>query len=327
LEGLSLKPGQEKMNLKSVAMASGLVLTFAAGAWLSTIMLASPQRSNREAAVDQAQGQPTAAVRPPKALPELPASDSILPPLPPLPEAPVAVPAPVPEVVQAPPVETPAIAAQEQPPSPRVEQAVQPPEPPPPAPEPVPPAPPPAPVAAEALPAIPEAPPAMVEAAPPEPQATPVAEAAPPPTEAIPLMPAAEPEPEIDPGIAALSALVARSHSASAPNASPAPPAPPLPVQQPSPAPSPASMAAPSVPGPYFTIQVGSFQDPANAAGLARSLGTKGWEAFVVDWTNGSGQVWKVVRVGRYLTEAQAAEASTELMSAANLRGNVIKVR
>ena len=86
-------------------------------------------------------------------------------------------------------------------------------------------------------------------------------------------------------------------------------------------------MAAPSVPGPYFTIQVGSFQDPANAASLARSLGTKGWEAFVVDWTNGSGQVWKVVRVGRYLTEAQAAAASTELSSAANLRGNVIKVR
>jgi len=138
-------------------------------------------------------------------------------------------------------------------------------------------------------------------------------------------MPAAEPEPEIDPGIAALSALVARSPSAPAPNASPTPP---MPVQQPSPpAPSPASMAAPSVPGPYFTIQVGSFKDPANAASLARSLGTKGWEAFVVDWTNGSGQVWKVVRVGRYLTEAQAAAASTELSSAANLRGNVIKVR
>ncbi|HYI69822.1 MAG TPA: SPOR domain-containing protein [Skermanella sp.] len=315
------------MNLKSVAMASGLVLTFAAGAWLSTIMLASPQRSNREAAVDQAQGQPTAAVRPPRTLPELPASDSILPPLPPLPEAPAAVPPPPPAVAHELRAEPPIVAAQEPSPSPLVEQTVQAPEPPPPAPEPAPPAPPPAPVAVEALPAIPEAPPAMAEAPPPETQATPVAEVAPPPTVAIPLVPAAEqePEPEIDPGIAALSALVARSPSAPAPNASPTPP---MPVQQPSPpAPSPASMAAPSVPGPYFTIQVGSFQDPANAASLARSLGTKGWEAFVVDWTNGSGQVWKVVRVGRYLTEAQAAAASTELSSAANLRGNVIKVR
>jgi septal ring-binding cell division protein DamX len=322
------------MNLKSVAMASGLVLTFAAGAWLSTIMLASPQRSNREAAVDQAQGQPTAAVRLPKTLPELPASDSILPPLPPLPEAPAAMPPPPPAVVHEPRAEPPIVAAQESSPPPPVEQTVQPPELPPSAPEPAPPAPPPAPVAAETLPAIPEAPPAMAEAPPPEPQPTsPVAEAAPPPTVAIPLVPAAEqePEPEIDPGIAALSALVARSPSASVPNATAAPdvasaPPLPVPVRQPSP-PAPAPLAAPSVIGPYFTIQVGSFQDPANAASLARSLGTKGWEAFVVDWTNGSGQVWKVVRVGRYLTEAQAAAASTELSSAANLRGNVIKVR
>src|SRR3954453_23881055 len=77
----------------------------------------------------------------------------------------------------------------------------------------------------------------------------------------------------------------------------------------------------------YYTIQVGSFQDPANAASLVRSLGVKGWEAFVVDWANGAGQIWKVVRVGRYQTEAQAVSASGELMSAANLRGNVIKVR
>ena len=84
-------------------------------------------------------------------------------------------------------------------------------------------------------------------------------------------------------------------------------------------------MAPPA--GPYFTIQVGSFQDPANAASLVRSLGVKGWEAFIVDWANSTGHIWKVVRVGRYQTEAQAVSGSAELMSAANLRGNVIKVR
>ena len=41
------------MNLKSAAMATGLVLTFAAGAWLSTIMLAPPQRPNRMAVQEQ----------------------------------------------------------------------------------------------------------------------------------------------------------------------------------------------------------------------------------------------------------------------------------
>ena len=44
------------MNLKSAAMATGLVLTFAAGAWLSTIMLAPPQRPNRVAVQEQRAG-------------------------------------------------------------------------------------------------------------------------------------------------------------------------------------------------------------------------------------------------------------------------------
>jgi len=143
------------------------------------------------------------------------------------------------------------------------------------------------------------------------------------------------PEVDIDPGIAALSELVARVPSA--PPSTPQHQAAPEPLLSAMPparrAPSPAPASQPASPlatlptGPYYTIQVGSFQDPANAASLVRSLGVKGWEAFVVDWANGAGQIWKVVRVGRYQTEAQAVSASGELMSAANLRGNVIKVR
>jgi cell division septation protein DedD len=102
----------------------------------------------------------------------------------------------------------------------------------------------------------------------------------------------------------------------------PAPAAPPAPIPSASAKPPAAQDGA-----SYFTIQIGSFQDPANAASLVRSLGIKGWEAFAVDWTNSAGQVWKVVRVGRYQTEAQATGASAELFSAANLRGNVIRVR
>ena len=55
------------MNLKSVAMATGLVLTFAAGAWLSTIMLAPPQRPNRVAVQEQERTpalSPQSTVRP-----------------------------------------------------------------------------------------------------------------------------------------------------------------------------------------------------------------------------------------------------------------------
>jgi cell division septation protein DedD len=312
-------------------MATGLVLTFAAGAWLSTIMLAPPQRPNRIAVQEQ---PPVPSPQPPmtrlpqslqERLPDTTASDSILPPLPPSPPTPIATPpAPTP-VAEAPIPMAPAPPAPE-PPPPVEQAAAQSPEPPP--------------------PAITEAPPTMIEA-PPEPQPVPVVEAAPePPAPAIPLVPVVEttPEADIDPGIAALSDLVTRAlsspaapppsslpHRAAAPDPlqfapppSPSKAASPAPV---SPAPVPAASSAAQPVGPYFTIQVGSFQDPANAASLARSLGVKGWEAFVVDWAKGTGQIWKVVRVGRYQTEAQAVSASAELMSAANLRGNVIKVR
>jgi cell division septation protein DedD len=313
------------MNLKSAAMATGLVLTFAAGAWLSTIMLAPPQRPNRIAVHEQPpvpSPQPSMTRLPqslPEQLPDTAASDSILPPLPPLPPTPVATP-PAPTPAAEPPVsKAPAPPEPEQPP-PGEQAAAQPPEPP---------------------PVTAEVPPTMVEA-PPEPQPVPVAEAAPePPAPAIPLVPVVEttPEADIDPGIAALSDLVTRApsspsvpppsslpHRAAAPDPLQFAP-PPSPSKAVSPAPVPAASSAAQPVGPYFTIQVGSFQDPANAASLARSLGVKGWEAFVVDWAKGTGQIWKVVRVGRYQTEAQAVSASAELMSAANLRGNVIKVR
>ena len=326
------------MNLKSVAMATGLVLTFAAGAWLSTIMLAPPQRPIRETAQEPAQVRPPAQVRQPTTLPELPASDSILPPLPPLPQTTAATPpAPVPPTVAPPadpPVaEPPMVAAAEPVQPPAAGQAEQQPDPSPPASEAPPPPPPLPPPVVESLPAIPEAPPALAEASPPV--AAPVAETAQEPEPPAPAVPAISLTPpldkpgdeDIDPGIAALSALVTRAPLVPAPSAPvPAPlndTALPPPARMADPVPT----AAPAVPGPYFTIQVGSFQDPSNAASLQRSLGTKGWEAFVVDWTDGSGQVWKVVRVGRYQTEAQAVNASAELMSAANLRGNVIKVR
>ena len=183
------------MNLKSATMATGLVLTFAAGAWLSTILLAPPQRPNRVAVQEQPPApSPSPQLPPPRSLPgrlpDMPASDSILPPLPPLPPTPAATP-PAPAPVAEAPVPKP------------VEQAAQPPEPQP----------------QEPQPPEPQ-PPAIAEAPPPEPQPapapTPVAEAAPePPALAIPLVPPVEtaPEADIDPGIAALSDLVTRPPS------------------------------------------------------------------------------------------------------------------
>jgi DedD protein len=105
-------------------------------------------------------------------------------------------------------------------------------------------------------------------------------------------------------------------------------------AKRPTPPPPPEVKAAPpplasqrALASRYFTVQVGSFQDPANAASLVRELSAKGWEAFAADWTNSAGKTWKVVRVGRYQTEKEATEASAELRSAANLRGNVLNIR
>ncbi|UEM24020.1 SPOR domain-containing protein [Skermanella mucosa] len=164
-----------------------------------------------------------------------------------------------------------------------------------------------------------EPPPALaapVEAPPPEAVAEPPPEAV---TEPPPEKPAPPAEPAIDPAIAALSDLVSKPRDAA--------PVPGVSATLPVPERSGRDRQADSIPSRYYTVQVGSFQDPANAASLARELSGKGWDAFVSDWTNGAGKAWKVVRVGRYGTEKEAADASDELRSAANLRGNVIRVR
>ena len=193
-------------------------------------------------------------------------------------------------------------------------------------------APEPPPPAAMTAEAVPQAPPPPLEPPPAEPAAVetppppPVAEPAPapgPPPEAVtgppPEKAEAPAEPAIDPALAALSDLVSRPRDAA--------PAPVVPPPLPVPERSARERPPEPVPNRYYTVQVGSFQDPANAASLARELSGKGWDAFVSDWTNGAGKTWKVVRVGRYGTEKEAADASTELRSAANLRGNVIRVR
>ena len=268
------------MNLKSAAMATGLVLTFAAGAWLSTIMLAPPQRSNRMAVQEQppapSPSKQPPMVRLPERLPDTAASDSILPPLPPLPPAPAMTTSGARRLSPKRPV-PPA----PEPPPPAEQAAPQPPEPPP--------------------PAIVEAPPAIVEAAkpaeaqPPEPQPAPVAEAAPEPPVlvAIPVVPPAEtaPEADIDPGIAALSDLVTRAPSA------PPPPSPPHHTEAPDP-PSSRHRARhhmrfpprpfrqrhlrPSRPDHTSRSRSAASRTRPMRPALRGVLGAKGWEAFVV---------------------------------------------
>ncbi len=261
------------MNLKSVAMATGLVLTFAAGAWLSTIMLAPPQRPNRVAVQEQPPApspQPPMTRLPqslPERLPDTAASDSILPPLPPLPPAPAATP-PAPAPVAEAPVPKPPARPAPEPPPPAEQAAAQPPEPP---------------------------PPATAEAPPPHHwlkrrrnrSPLPVVEAAPePPALGNPIGASLWRRLRKRTSIPAsrLSAIWSRAlpQAPQRPHRLRRRTVPPRPthssshhrLRRPKPPrapPVPAASSAAQPAGPYFTIQVGSFQDPANAASLVRS--------------------------------------------------------
>ena len=281
------------MNLKSAAMATGLVLTFAAGAWLSTIMLAPPQRPNRVAVQEQAPspaGRSFCRANLHETLPDMPASNSILPPLPPLPPAPAAT--------------RPRRASH---PSPKYLRRT----------------------ARNRRSTA--APPADRNAQPPEPPPPAIAEASCRPNRTRPrhrrrcgggtgtagtggISPAdaaveTTPEADIDPGIAALSDLVARPPSAPTSTAITTAPDSPQPAisrhhRLRHPAPSPAPAAAPAArAGPYFTIQVGSFQDPANAASLdTEFLGSRGgkpssWTGPTAPVRSGRLSGWAVTRL------------------------------
>lgn len=67
--------------------------------------------------------------------------------------------------------------------------------------------------------------------------------------------------------------------------------------------------------GPYWTVMVGSFQDPANARGLKDRLGEQGYAAEVVIKTI-EGQKWRRVYAGREGSQEKAEQVLTRLKQA-----------
>lgn len=64
---------------------------------------------------------------------------------------------------------------------------------------------------------------------------------------------------------------------------------------------------------PEYDLQLGSFQDAANAASLVASLKTHGCTAQVMQLTDAQHRVWNVVRIGPFATLEQAAAAAAQL--------------
>ncbi|WP_207457175.1 SPOR domain-containing protein [Azospirillum sp. SYSU D00513] len=153
------------------------------------------------------------------------------------------------------------------------------------------------------------------------PAPAPAPQPAPPVAEA----PAAEPAPPAP----AQSAQTQSAQTQSAPVRSGPPPAPPAQTAPPpaaatqpaKPAASPRApaAAAPAVPaqgnGGRFTIQLGSFQVAENADALVRRLQARGIEAYTLAWTDSEQRNWRVVRVGRYPSSAEAQRAAEDLRS------------
>ncbi|MGH9466910.1 MAG: SPOR domain-containing protein, partial [Terriglobales bacterium] len=64
---------------------------------------------------------------------------------------------------------------------------------------------------------------------------------------------------------------------------------------------------------PEFDLQLGAFQDAANATRLAASLKAQGCTAQIMQFTDANHHIWNVVRIGPFATLEDAAQAAAQL--------------
>lgn len=94
----------------------------------------------------------------------------------------------------------------------------------------------------------------------------------------------------------------------------------------PEPPPAARPSADPAVRGPY-TIQVGTFSVLGNADRLVERLARAGFDAYAVDWTDGNGRPWRAVRVGSIRSEAEARRVAAEIRSRSGEPASVMRLR
>jgi cell division protein FtsN len=121
---------------------------------------------------------------------------------------------------------------------------------------------------------------------------------------------ATEPEPRDAPKLEAAAPLVAANSVAEPPKAAPAA----------APAPKPQAAAAGD-----WTVQLGSFEEEANARRLAQRAGTFGHKAEVSSSKNGARTLYRV-RVGPQATKA-AADATASALRAHGIDARVVAAR
>jgi len=188
---------------------------------------------------------------------------------------------------------------------------------------------------------VPEPPsvPATAPAAAPKPRATAPAESAPAvqkPESPKPEAPRQEtPRQEAPADTGSLQAMLAPPKEAAKrpPTATPAAPATPPAASSGNGEPRQAAKAAvPSAPTAQapagrYTVQVGSFSVTGNADALVQRLQGNGFQAYTVDWTDGSNRSWRAVRVGGYPDPAAAKREAEQLKSKMGLNPVVVTTR
>lgn len=88
-----------------------------------------------------------------------------------------------------------------------------------------------------------------------------------------------------------------------------------------------AEAPATTVPDGRYAIQLGSFQQAANAEALVGRLKANGFQAYAIDWVDASQRSWRVVRVGGYPDTAAARRAGAEVKSKLGIDSNVVSTR
>lgn len=142
-------------------------------------------------------------------------------------------------------------------------------------------------------------------------------------------VPAPAPADEGQPAAPAPEPTLAAASPSPSSNAAPAPAKtliPPAVTPTPAPAPTPAPLAsaaaAAAEPSPSpasqeeYSLQVGSFIDPSNAARLAKELRDKGYKPTILNATDSHYRVWHAVRIGPYKDMQTAAKEAASLRQA-----------
>ncbi|WP_245986620.1 SPOR domain-containing protein [Azospirillum thermophilum] len=127
------------------------------------------------------------------------------------------------------------------------------------------------------------------------------------------------------PDTAELQAMLAPPKEAARAAARPAAPTEPR-TAQPAPratTPTPPAASGP-VPAGRYTVQLGTFQQAANADALVTKLKAQGFQAYAVSWTDGAQRSWRAVRVGGYGDQSAAKQAAGEVKAKTGLDSIVV---